>query len=93
MSSNGYDESIFELKKEYIDMRNKMDDKLDNIEELIDIIVKINYKLKKNVSYINSMLLALFDKSQLIYKINAKIDDTLNFAWNEIYRKKKEKIE
>ena len=93
MSSNGYDESIFELKKEYIDMRNKMDDKLDNIEELIDIIVKINYKLKKNVSYINSMLLALFDKSQLIYKINAKIDDTLNFVWNEIYRKKKEKIE
>ena len=93
MSSNGYDESIFELEKEYIDMRNKMDDKLDNIEELIDIIVKINYKLKKNVSYINSMLLALFDKSQLIYKINAKIDDTLNFVWNEIYRKKKEKIE
>ena len=93
MSSNGYDESIFELKKEYIDMRNKIDDKLDNIEELIDIIVKINYKLKKNVSYINSMLLALFDESQLIYKINAKIDDTLNFVWNEIYRKKKEKIE
>ena len=27
------------------------------------------------------------DDSQLRYKINAKIDDTLNFVWNEIYKK------
>ena len=87
MYSDGYDESVFKLKKEYIDMRKKMDDKLDNIEELIDIFVKMNDKLKKNVSYINLMLLGLFDESQLIYKINAKIDDTLNFVYNEIYRK------
>ena len=87
MCSDGFDESVFKLKKEYIDMRKKMDDKLDNIEEVIDIFVKMNDKLKKNVSYINLMLLGLFDESQLIYKINAKIDDTLNFVYNEIYRK------
>ena len=29
----------------------------------------------------------LLDGSQLRYKVNVKIDDTLNFVWNEIYRK------
>ena len=53
------------------------------------IITKINNKLKKNLSYINSILVEsiLFDDSQLKYKINAKIDDTLNFVWYEIYKK------
>ena len=56
---------------------------------MIDAINKINYKLEKNISYINSVLCEsiLFDDSQLRYKINAKIDDTLNFVWNEIYKK------
>ena len=56
---------------------------------MIDIIVKINYELKKNISYISSVFCesVLLDDSQLKYKINAKIDDTLNFVWYEIYRK------
>ena len=70
-------------------MRDKMNDKMNNITEVIDIIVKINHELKKNISYINSVFCesVLLDDSQLKYKINAKIDDTLNFVWNEIYKK------
>ena len=85
------------LKKKN-DMNDKIDNKFNDMAELRDIIVKINNKLEKNISYINSVLCEsiLFDDSQLRYKINAKIDDTLNFAWNEIYekkQKKKDKIE
>ena len=76
-------------------MKDKIDNKFNDINEVIGVINKINYKLEKNISYINSMLCESisFDDSQLRYKINAKIDDTLNFVWNEIYIKKKEKIE
>ena len=58
------------------------------------VITKINNKLKKNLSYINSILVEsiLFDDSQLKYKINAKIDDTLNFVWYEIYKKNRKNI-
>ena len=54
-----------------------------------DIFIKINCKLKENVSYINSILYdsLLFDDSQLKYNINAKIYDTLNCIWYETYRK------
>ena len=98
MCSDGNDESVFKLKKEHIDTYDKINNRIDNINEVIDIIAKINYKLKNNISYINSKLfhLLLFDEPQLRYKINVKIDDTLNFVWNEIYRKnrknKKNKI-
>ena len=89
MCSDGNDESVFKLKKEYIDMYDKINNKINNINEVLDIIVKINHKLKQNNSYINLVLCesVLFDDSQLRYKINAKIYDTLNFVWNEIYRK------
>ena len=85
--SDACDESIFKLKKEYIDMKDKIDDKFNKISKVIDVIVKINYKLEKNISYINSVLCEsiLFDDSQLKYKINAKIDDTLDFVWFEIF--------
>ena len=69
-----------------------MNEKIYSIIDLNNIIQKINYKLKKNVSYINSYVdlpfFLLTDDSELIYKINAKIDHTLNFVCNEIYRKK-----
>ena len=88
MCSDGNDESVIKLKKEYIDMQDKINDKMNNINEVIDIIVKINDKLKKNVSYINSKFSELLlGEPHLRYKINAKIYDTLNFVWNEIYRK------
>ena len=88
MCSASDDESIFKPKREYIDIQDKMDAKIYSINDLIKIIKKINYKLEKNVSYINSYinskLLFLVDDSEMIYKLNAKIDDTLNFVLNEI---------
>ena len=93
MCSDGNDESVFKFKKEYTDMQDKIDEKINIIYEVLDIIVKTNYKLKNNISYSNSILgeSILFDDSQLKYKINAKIDDTLNFVWYEIYKKKQKK--
>ena len=73
------DDSIFKPTKEYIDMYNKISNKIDIINNLNGKIVKIKTKLKKNLSYI--------DNSQLKYKINAKIEDTLSFIWFEIYKK------
>ena len=67
------DDSIFKPTKEYIDMYNKISNKIDIINNLNGKIVKIKTKLKKNLSYI--------DNSQLKYKINAKIEDTLSFIW------------
>ena len=56
MSSDYDDESVFKPKNEYIDMQDKMDVKIYGIIDLIKIIKTINYKLKKNVSYINSYI-------------------------------------
>ena len=87
MCSDGNDETVFKLKKEYVDMYDKTNNIIDNINEVLDIFVKINYKLKENNLYINSKFFELLisDDSQLRYKINPKIDDTLNFVWNKIY--------
>ena len=89
MSTDYDDESIFKPKKEYIDMYDKISNKIYIIIKVKGIIEKINYKLKKSLSYIDSILIEsiLFDDSQLKYKINTKIDDTLNFVWFEIYKK------
>ena len=78
MSTDYDDESIFKPKKEYIDMYDKISNKIYIIIKVKGIIEKINYKLKKNLSYIDSILIEsiLFDDSQLKYKINTKIDDT-----------------
>ena len=86
------------VKKEYIHMYNKINNKMDKIYEVIDIIHKIYQILKKNILYINSRLFEslLLGDLQLKYKLNTKINDTLNFMWYEIYRKnrknKKNKI-
>ena len=91
MYSDGYDESVFKLKKEYIDMRNKIYYKMNNIAEVISIIIKINDELKKNIELIHEIIFKLSDDSRLrqveINTIDAKIDDALNFVWNKIYRK------
>ena len=79
-------------------MYNKINNKMDNIYEVIEIIHKIYQILKKNILYINSRLFEslLLGDLQLKYKLNTKINDTLNFMWYEIYRKnrknKKNKI-
>ena len=86
MSTDYDDDSVFKPKKEYIDMYDKISNKINSINKVNVIIIKINNKLKKNLLYIDSILIEsiLFDDSQLNYKVNAKIDDTL---------KKIEKIE
>ena len=72
----------------------KKNNRIGNINEVLDVIAKINNKLKENHSYINSKFFELLisDGSQLRYKINAKIYDTLNFIWYEIYRKNRKII-
>ena len=90
MYSDCYDENIFKFKKEYIVIKDKIDNKIENILfKVIDIIIIIHDKLEKSISYINSIFFEslLLDDSQLKKKINAKIDDTLSFVWNKIYRK------
>ena len=78
MSTDYDDESIFKPKKEYIDMYDTISNKIYIIIKVKGIMEKINYKLKKSLSYIDSILIEsiLFDDSQLKYKINTKIDDT-----------------
>ena len=53
--------------------------------------MKIIVELKKNIKWICEMKFNLSDDSRLrkveINTINAKIDDTLNFVCNKIYRK------
>ena len=78
------DDSIFKPTKEYLDMYNKISNKIDVINNLNGKIVEIKTKLKKNLSYI--------DDSQLKYKIKAKIEDKLSFIWFEIYKKKRKNI-
>ena len=99
MHSDGYDDSVFKLKKEYMGIIDKIYDKMNIITEVISIIIKMNDKLKKNIESVYEILFKLSDNSQLRQvernTINAQIDDALNFVWNEIYRKNRkiEKIE
>ena len=72
-------------------MIDKTYDKINNISEVINIFMKINDELKKNIELIYELKFKLSDDSRLrqveINTINAKIDDTLNFVCNKIYRK------
>ena len=47
MYSDGYDESVFKPKKEYMDMVDKIYNKMNNITEAINILIKIKDELKK----------------------------------------------
>ena len=88
MSSNYDDESVFKHKKKYIDMYDKMCNKINIMKKVNNIIIKINNKLKKNVLFINSYVLDVpssliffTEGPERVYKINARIDDLLNFVW------------
>ena len=91
MYGDGDDESTFKVKKEYEGMIGNTYDKINNISEVINIFMKINDELKKNIKLIYELKFKLSDDSRLrqveINTINAKIDDTLNFVCNKIYRK------
>ena len=90
-SDDDDDESAFKYKKECEAMIDKTYDKINNISEVINIFMKINDELKKNIKLIYELIFKLSDDSRLrqveINTINAKIDDTLNFVCNKIYRK------
>ena len=88
MSSNYDDESVFKHKKEYIDRYHKICNKINIIKKVNNIIIKINNKLKKNVLFINSYVLDVpssliffTEDPERVHKINARIDDLLNFVW------------
>ena len=91
------DESAFKYKKECEAMIDKTYDKLNNISEVINIFININNELKKNIESIYELRFKLSDDSRLrqveINTINAKIDDTLNFVCNKIYRKNRKSSE
>ena len=80
------------LKKEYVDMQDKIDNKIYIINKVIDIIKLKADKLKKNIESIYEILLLFWLRKLQIGQaelntINAKIDDALNFVCNDIYRK------
>ena len=73
------DKSIFKFKKEYMDMLDKTHDKINNITDADNIIIKINDELKKNIESIHEIIFKLSDDLRLrqveINTIDAKIDD------------------
>ena len=88
---DGDDESTFKIKKECEAMIENIYDKMNNINEVFNIIIKINDELKKSIKLIYEIMRNLSDDLQStqaeINTINAKIDDASNFACNKIYKK------
>ena len=86
------DETIFKTKKEYIDMLDKVNNKINNINDANKIIAKRNDEFKKKIESIYKSMLKLHNNSRLrqveLNMIDVKIDDALNFAWNKIIREK-----
>ena len=85
------DENIFKTKKEYIDMLDKVNNRINNVNDANKIITKTENELKKKIKSIYELIFKLSDDSWLrqveLNTIDAKIDDALNFVWNKIYRK------
>ena len=94
-SSNYYIEidnkGEIKLKKEYIDLLDKVNNKIDNITNMKKIIKKINYELHDKIVSIYEIIFKLSNDIGLrrdkLNKADAVIDDTLNFLCNKIYRK------
>ena len=86
------DETIFKTKKEYIDMLDKVNNKINNINDANKIIAKRKDEFKKKIESIYKSMLKLHNNSRLrqveLNMIDVKIDDALNFAWNKIIREK-----
>ena len=85
------DETILKTNKEYEDMLDKINNKINNITDVNKIITKIIDELKKTIKLIYEIIFKLSDDSRLrqveLNTIDATIDYTLNFLWNKIYRK------
>ena len=82
---------IFKSKKEFIDMMDKIDNKIDNIEDTKNILIKIKDKVSKNIqSIFDKIFIKLPDDPQLrlahLNKVDAEMDNALDFVWNKICR-------
>ena len=64
MNSDGDDESVFKIKKECEAMIDKTYDKMNNISEVINIFIKVNNELKKNIESIYEIKFKLSDDSR-----------------------------
>ena len=78
-------------KKEYIDLLDKVNNKINNITDVKKIIIKIKNELNDRIESIYEITFNLSTDSRLkrdeLNKIDAIIDDTLNFICIKIYRK------
>ena len=79
------------LKKEYINLQDKINNKINNITNIKKIIKKISDKLRDKIVSIDEIIFKLSIDVGLrrdkLNKANAIIDDALNVIWNKIYRK------
>ena len=91
--SSSKDETILKTKKDNIDMINKANNKIDNIEDINKILIKIKDKVSKNIqSIFDKVFIKLPDDPQLrlayLNKGDAEMDDALNFVWNKFCKNK-----
>ena len=85
-----YNETIFKTKKEYIELLDKVNNKINNIIYVNKIIIKIKDELNDKIQSIYEIIFKLSNDSRLrrdeLNKIDAIIDDMLNFVCNKICR-------
>ena len=80
--------------RRYSKLLHKVNNKINNINDIKKIITKIMEGVRKNLQPIYGVLFfKLKDDPQLrqaeLNKINAKIDNVLNFVWNKICKENK----
>ena len=85
---------IFKNKKEFIDILDQVNNKIDNITNKKNIAIKIRDKVNKNIqSILGKIFIKLPKDPQLrldyLSKVDAEIDDPLNFVWNKFCKKNK----
>ena len=85
---------IFKSKKEFVDMLDKVNNKINNITNTKIEIIKIKDELSKNIQLIfNKIFIILPDDPQLrlayLNKVDAEMDDALNFVWNKFCKENK----
>ena len=83
---------IFKIKKEFIDIQDKVNNKINNIIDIKKRLKK-NDEVRKNIESIYEILFRLPNDPRLrrdkVNKADTIIDGTLNFVSNKISRKNK----
>ena len=85
---------IFKIKKEFIDMLDKINNKIKIITDIKIEIIKIKDKVSKNIQSIFDKIFIKFpDDPQLrlayLNKVDAEMDDALNFVCNKLCKENK----